>query len=135
MEGFGKFTEYHDHFRGLIGLSAIPVGILILVLARFLFASELHTLYSVLPRIAVALALGSSSFVSLLASNHLLFIIINSQLSLLGSGYAYCYATFVTVYTDLFWMIVFSGTVALMGLVVLPEALRLSYQHQKGELS
>ena len=135
MEGFGMFAEYHDYFQDLIDLSTIPVGILILVLTRFLFASELRMLYSVLPRIAIALALGSSSFVSLLSSNHLLFIIINAQLSLLGSGYAYCYAAFANVYTGLFWMIVFSGTVALMGLVTLPEALRLSYQQRNGELS
>lgn len=135
MEGFGKFAEYHDYFRGLIGLVAIPVGSLVLVLTRFLFATERAVIYSVLPRAATALALGSSSFVSLLASHHLLFSIINGQLSLLGSGYAYCYATFAAVYTDLFWMIVFSGTGALTGLVVLPEALRISYQQQKGELS
>ena len=137
MEGFAKFAEYDDYLRSLIGLTAIPVGILILVLARFVFAStsQIRALYSVLPRAAIALALGSSSFVSLLASHHLLFTIVNTQLSLLGSGYAYCYAAFAGVYTDLFWMIVFSGTAALAGLMVLPEALRLSYQQKGAEPS
>ena len=137
MEGLGKFAEHDDYLRGLIGLTAIPVGILILVLTRYLFAaaSQIRALYSVLPRAAVALALGSSSFVSLLASHHLLFTIVNTQLLLLGSGYAYCYAAFAGVYTDLFWMIVFSGTAALAGLVVLPEALRISYQQRGAEPS
>ena len=137
MEGLSKFAEHDNYLRGLIGLTAIPVGILILVLTRFLFAaaSQIRALYSVLPRAAAAMALGSASFVSLLASHHLLFTIVNTQLLLLGSGYAYCYAAFAGVYTDLFWMIVFSGTAALAGLVVLPEALRLSYQQRGAEPS
>lgn len=126
--GLAKFSEYHGYFQGLIGLAAIVVGIVIVTTARFLVATDNREIYPLLPRAALALALGGCSFVALIASHHLLFIIINCQLSLLGSGYAYCYANFASVYEDLFRMIVFAGTAAIIGLLVLPEALRLSYE-------
>ena len=133
MVGLGKFAEYHDYLEGLTNLAAIVVGVLVVTTARFFFGTEGGAIYAVLPRAATTLALASCSLVSLVASHHVLFITINGQLSLLGSGYAYCYANFAPVYTDLFWMIVFTGTSAVTGLLLLPESLRLRYQEQKGE--
>lgn len=126
--GLDKSSEYHDYLEGLLGLAAIAVGVGIVTTARFFFAAGRRAVYPVLPRASVALGLATCSFVALVASHHLLFIIVNAQFSLLGSGYAYCYANFWPVYRDLFWMIVFAGTSAIGGLLVLPEALRLSYR-------
>ena len=120
-----KVSEYHDYFEGLISLAAIAVGIVIVTVARFFFANDKRVVHLVLPRAATALGLAACSIVALIATYHLLFIIINGQLSLLGSGNAYCYANFEPVYSDLFWMIVFAGTTAIGGLLVLPEALRI----------
>lgn len=133
MVGIGKFAEYHDYMEGLTNLAAIAVGVLVVTTARYFFATGTDAIYSVLPRAATTLALASCSLVSLVASHHVLFVTINGQLSLLGSGYAYCYANFAPVYTNLFWMIVFTGTCAVIGLLLLPEALRLRYQEEKGE--
>ena len=133
MIGLGKFTEYHDYLEGLTNLSAIVVGVLVVTTARFFFGTEGDAIYAVLPRAATTLALASCSLVSLVSSHHVLFVTINGQLSLLGSGYAYCYANFAPVYMDLFWMIVFTGTSAVIGLLLLPESLRLRYQEKRGE--
>ena len=99
MAGLGKLSEYHGYFEGLIGLAAVAVGVLIVAVARFLFATENSAIYSVMPRAAAAVALAAISFVALIASHHLLFIIVNGQLALLGSGHGYCYANFALVYT------------------------------------
>ena len=132
MAGLNKITEYHAYFERLIGLAAIAVGVVIVTSARFLYAADRQGLHSALPRAAAALGFATSSFVALVASYHLLFLIINGQLSLLGSGYAYCYANFSLVYRDLFWMILFSGASAIAGLLVLPEALRFTYDNLGG---
>lgn len=121
-----KVSEYHDYFEGLINLAAIAVGIVIVTTARFFFAADKRVVELVLPRGGTALGFAACSVVALIAAYHLLFVIINGQLSLLGSGNAYCYANFEPVYSDLFWMIVFAGTTAIGGLLVLPEALRIS---------
>jgi len=123
-----KVSEYHDYFEGLIGLAAIVVGLVIVTTVRFCFANGNRMTDLVLPRAAAALGLATCGFVALIAAYHLLFIIINGQLSLLGSGNAYCYENFAQVYKDLFWMIVFAGATAIGGLLVLPEALRLNYR-------
>ncbi|MEM9762498.1 MAG: hypothetical protein AAF968_08325, partial [Pseudomonadota bacterium] len=113
--------------NGLIGLASVALGLAVVSVARFLFATENRMLYPVLPRAATSLALLATAFVSLVAAHHLLFLIVNGQLSLLGSAFAYCYANFADLYIELFWMIVIAGIAALVGLLVLPEALRLTY--------
>ena len=82
MAGLGKFAEYHDYFEGLIGLAAIVVGILVVTTTRFFFSTDTRAVYAVLPRATATLALAGCSLVSLVASHHALFVIINGQLSL-----------------------------------------------------
>ena len=128
LTGLSKLGEFDRYFERLIGLVSVAVGIAIVVTVRFFLSAGNDAVYSVLPRAALALALAACSAVALIASLHVLFLVINSQLVLLGSGFAYCYGDFEPVYRDLFRMITLAGSAAVLGLLILPEALRVTYQ-------
>lgn len=128
LTGLSKLGEFDRYLERMIGLVSVAVGIVVVVTVRFFLSAGNDSVYSVLPRAALALALAACSVVALIASHHVLFLIINSQIVLLGSGFAYCYGDFEPVYRDLFRMIALSGSVAVLGLLVLPEALRVTYQ-------
>ena len=128
--GLSKISDYNDDFRGLIELMMIPAGLAFLIVVRFLFSLREERLRATMPRAAIAIASVASAVIGVTLSHHLLFNIVNGQLSLLGSGLAYCYDYFAEAYSDLFWIIAFSGAVSLIALAVLPEAVRLNYQEK-----
>ncbi len=129
--GMNKISEYNNHFRDLIELIMIPVGISFLVIVRFMCNCSRIKLWNIIPRAAISMSSVGASVVGVTLSHHLLFSISNRQIYYLGSGAAYCYDYFAEPYSHLFWNVAFSGALSLIALATLPEAVRLNYQEKE----
>lgn len=125
--GMSKMAELNGYTRELSRLASIPAGLAFVFLLRFAYSSPIGAMMRILPRASVSAAFVGGSILALLTSHNLIFSIVNAQVTILGSGMAFCYNDFSKVYSQVFFIIEAAALLAIAAMITLPEGVRLNY--------